>query len=86
MLNSGHDQPLANTCVAAVAAVTLFVRVVLITQFVSLSSRFHVNTGYFCIYCNKYGLRLGWFSVICIYPKASKDGLSLDCFYASSVF
>jgi hypothetical protein len=89
MLNSRHDQPLANTCVTAVAVVsscrrtrvtndgrrlgrvlsylyivyciywiifecymlhcffafTLFVRVVLITQFVSLSSRFYVNTG-----------------------------------------
>jgi hypothetical protein len=89
MLNSGHEQALANTCVAAVAAIsdcrrtrvtndgrrsdtvlsylyivyciywiifkwyalhfffafTLFVRVVLFTRFVSLSSRFHVNTG-----------------------------------------
>jgi hypothetical protein len=45
MLNSGYDQPIANTCVASVAAATLFVRVVLITQLVSLSSSFHINTG-----------------------------------------
>jgi len=60
-------------------AFLVFVGVVLITRFVSLSSTFHVNTGstgfmlFLYIYYNTYGLRLDWFSVICIYPTVRTD-------------